>query len=321
MQPILRGILIIISACVFLITLELIRRGRLREEHSLIWLVSSAIIFFFSVFPGSGRFIAHLLQIEYTPALFFMLGIGLIIIIQMLHSMTISRLTSHNRDLAQELAILELRLAQIADRIIVQHAAQLEDLPLGTLESLRRSFTGVADRGALLRKALDLSLQRAGAAGGSVLVLDENHDLVDVTVSNPRAPVPANLSEFKQTLRGGLAGWVIEKRYGALVTSTRDDPRWLKRPWDLREGSGRSAVSAPVIVDGGVAAVITLVAASGALTETDLAFLMAMTYLVSKPYANLLQEPDAGGQGGPRDMPELAQRVDESVLQDQPIGD
>jgi hypothetical protein len=321
MQPILRAILIIISATIFFITLELIRRGRLREEHSLIWLISSAIVFFFSVFPGSGRFVAQLLQIEYTPALFFMLGIGLIIVMQMLHSMMISRMTGRNRDLAQELAILELRLVDFADQMIIQGAGQLQDLPVGALESLRRSFAGISDQRALLQKALELSLEHAGAAGGSVLVLDRNQDLVDVTVTDPRASGPTDLSEFKQTLTGGLAGWVIENRNGALVTSTQEDPRWLKRTWDLHKGRARSAVSAPLVVNGRVLAVFTLVAPSGKLGETHLAFLMALSYLVSKPYADILGRASSEHAGAASRIDGLARQVDEPFHQDQPMGD
>jgi hypothetical protein len=321
MQPILRAIIILLSASVFLITLELIRRGKLREEHSLIWLLSSALIFIFATFRGSGRFLAQVLQIEYTPALFFMLGIGLLIIIQMLHSTTLSRLTGHNRDLAQELAILELRLADFADRMVVMNSARIGDLPSEILEALKRRLDRVTTQEALIRTALDVTLEHVPASGGSMLILNDEDDLIDAAVSNPHASGPADLSEFGQTVQHGLAGWVIQNRRGALVSDTSDDPRWLKRPWDLRAGGNRSAICAPVVIDDRVAAVMTLVGPGGTFTEADLAFLMAMTYLIAKPYRQLAQ-PSSQAISAEGAVPgEVAEQPDEPVLQDQAFGE
>ena len=114
MQPRLQIILILSSFLLFCLVLELIRKGRLREEYSLIWLFSATIVFILSVFKGSLRFLADLVQIGYAPSLIFMVGLGLVTTIQLLQTIVISKLTSQNRELIQRLAILEWGLRRLS---------------------------------------------------------------------------------------------------------------------------------------------------------------------------------------------------------------
>lgn len=110
MQIRLQVLLVLASLAMFLIVLELIRKGRLREEYSLIWLASAAVIFVLAVFRGTLRGMADLVQINYAPSLIFMVGLGLVITIQLLQTLAISKLTVQNRELAQQLSILAWQL-------------------------------------------------------------------------------------------------------------------------------------------------------------------------------------------------------------------
>jgi len=109
-QPQLQVVAILASATVLVLVIELIRKGRLREEYSLIWLASAAIIFLLSLFRGSLQFLADLIGVEYGPSLLFIVGLGLITTIQLMQTIALSKLTAQNRDLAQRLAILEWQL-------------------------------------------------------------------------------------------------------------------------------------------------------------------------------------------------------------------
>lgn len=92
------------------VIVELIRRGRLREEYALIWLASAVVFLFFSIFRGAFDAIAHAMGIAYGPAL-IILGIALFGFVMLVHfSIVISRLTSENKRLAQEVALLGDRL-------------------------------------------------------------------------------------------------------------------------------------------------------------------------------------------------------------------
>ena len=113
MQTRLQVLLALASLFVFFSILNNIRKGRLREEYSLIWLFCAAVIFIMAVFRGSLRFIADILQISYAPSLVFMVGLALVVAIQLFQTVAISKLTLQNRDLAQRMAFLEWHIRQM----------------------------------------------------------------------------------------------------------------------------------------------------------------------------------------------------------------
>ncbi len=103
-------IIAIAASLVLIVTIfELIRRGKLREEYSLIWFASSLVFLFFSIWRGALDTIAHRLGIAYAPALLLLLMLFFGILLLVHFSMAISRLTSENKRLTQEIALLALR--------------------------------------------------------------------------------------------------------------------------------------------------------------------------------------------------------------------
>jgi hypothetical protein len=115
MQTRLQILIIAASIAVFLSILENIRRGRLREEYSLIWLASAIVIFILAVFRGSLQMLADLVQVDYAPSLVFMVGLALVVSIQLAQTVTISKLTDQNRDLAQRQAFLEWHIRNLLE--------------------------------------------------------------------------------------------------------------------------------------------------------------------------------------------------------------
>jgi hypothetical protein len=98
-----------IAASVILVVfiLELIRRGRLREEYSLIWLGSALVFLFFSIWRGAIDALGRFFGIAYRPALLILVIMGAGFVILVHFSVVISRLTAENKRLAQQFAILE----------------------------------------------------------------------------------------------------------------------------------------------------------------------------------------------------------------------
>jgi hypothetical protein len=93
--------------------IELVRRGKLREEYSFVWIISSLILLFFSIFRNAFNRIAHSLGVAYSPALLIlvMLMAGMVILVHF--SIINSKLVSENKKLAQELAIQGERLRSL----------------------------------------------------------------------------------------------------------------------------------------------------------------------------------------------------------------
>jgi hypothetical protein len=107
---------IIVSAAIFLIVIELIRRNHLKERYSLIWLFASVVLIVFSVWRGLLHFIALSVGIYYPPSFLFLLAIGFLILLLLHFSTIISSLSEKNNRLAQEIGMLRERLDELEDR-------------------------------------------------------------------------------------------------------------------------------------------------------------------------------------------------------------
>ena len=98
-----------LSIILLLVTFELIRKKKLREEYSILWLFTGLAILAFSLWPEFflSQFFVRMTGIFYLSAVVLIVFLFLLLIV--LHfSVVISTLTSHNKDLAQRYALLEL---------------------------------------------------------------------------------------------------------------------------------------------------------------------------------------------------------------------
>ncbi len=96
-----------IAASIVLIVaiIELIRRGRLREEYAFVWLGAAVVFLVLSIWRELFDALARFLGIAYAPALLILVILFFGFIYLLHFSIVISRLTSENKKLAQELAI------------------------------------------------------------------------------------------------------------------------------------------------------------------------------------------------------------------------
>lgn len=148
---------------------------------------------------------------------------------------------------------------------------------LELLYSISRELAAQLDLRELLQRVLRLTLQNVGAGSGSILVLDENGEILEGALAFEGKVHDHTAEQLAVTYERGLAGWVVEHRQPALVASTRDDARWLKRPRDATNGDSRSAISVPVTTRDRVVGVLTLVHPdAGHFNQDDLALLNAI---------------------------------------------
>jgi hypothetical protein len=109
-MDIVQVIAITVSGSIFIIIIELIRRNRLKEQYSLVWLAASALLIVFSVWRGLLHFIARSLGIYYPPSFLFLLAIFFLIVLLLHFSVILSSLSEKNKRLAQEIGILKEKL-------------------------------------------------------------------------------------------------------------------------------------------------------------------------------------------------------------------
>ena len=102
-----------LSIILFLITFELIRKERLREEYSILWLFTGIAIFIFSLWPEFflSKFFTQITGLYYLSAVVMIAFLFLLLIV--LHfSVVISKLTDRNKELAQQHALLALEFTE-----------------------------------------------------------------------------------------------------------------------------------------------------------------------------------------------------------------
>lgn len=93
-----------------LLVLELVRRRRLREDYSLLWLVTAFVLVVLALWRDSLTAIAGLMGIFYPPTALAVIGMGFMLLILLQFSMVITKLARENRDAAQHIALLNQRL-------------------------------------------------------------------------------------------------------------------------------------------------------------------------------------------------------------------
>jgi len=97
-----------LSIILLLFTFELIRKGRLREEYSILWLFTGIVTLIFSLSPEFflSQFFTRITGLYYLSAVVLIIFLFLLLIV--FHfSVVISKLTNQNKELAQRYAMLE----------------------------------------------------------------------------------------------------------------------------------------------------------------------------------------------------------------------
>ena len=130
---------------------------------------------------------------------------------------------------------------------------------------------------ALLGRMLVFTMESLGADSGSTIVVGEDGEVVDAALAYGGHVQVAAAEGLAETLKRGLAGWVMQNRSPVVVPNTLQDTRWLRRDWDGTDLRGRSAICVPMLDKGRVMGVLTLVHPEpNRFTEEDSAILMAL---------------------------------------------
>lgn len=103
---------ILVAALIAVVVVFYIRKWRLREEYSLLWLMLAGAMLVLASFEGITVWIADRLDVSYAPSILFFIGLAFVATMLFHYSLEISRLSDQSRRLAQELSLLRSRLEQ-----------------------------------------------------------------------------------------------------------------------------------------------------------------------------------------------------------------
>jgi hypothetical protein len=103
-----------------IVIVELIRRGRLKEKYSLLWLFAGTILLIFSSSRYLLEYVSALVGIYYPPSFLFLLAFLFLLLITLHFSSVISGLSEKNKKMAQELALLRQEMMEGMGRSAVK---------------------------------------------------------------------------------------------------------------------------------------------------------------------------------------------------------
>jgi hypothetical protein len=113
-----RMVALIVSVGMLLLIVELVRRRKLREEYSWLWLLTVSTILLLTVWFDLLKWITSLIGAMIPSSTIFMLAFLFLIFISLHFSVVISKLTNRNIDLAQRFALLELELNDLKEHFL-----------------------------------------------------------------------------------------------------------------------------------------------------------------------------------------------------------
>lgn len=138
-------------------------------------------------------------------------------------------------------------------RIEVQ--AEQERELLHTLYAVSNHLATSLDPDWVLSNALELSISATDARDGSIFLLPAPGTTAPRILRRALSGAEAD-QVIGEVLAGGLAGWVVRHKEGAIIADTTRDPRWLSLPNDPSPAG--SALAVPLKARGRVLGVLTL---------------------------------------------------------------
>lgn len=108
----------IAAALTVLVTVfEMLRRGKLRERHTLWWIVAGVIGLFFGLFPRLLEMLASAVGVTLPINLVFFLGILVLFLVCIQQSAELTQSEERTRTLAEHTALLEDRVRALELRL------------------------------------------------------------------------------------------------------------------------------------------------------------------------------------------------------------
>lgn len=103
----------ILAGAMLLAVIELVRQRKLREEYSVLWVVTALGLLFLALNYGFLIWLTHLIGGVLPTSTLFFGGILFLMLLSLQFSVRLTRITTRMRQLARKCALLEQRLEQL----------------------------------------------------------------------------------------------------------------------------------------------------------------------------------------------------------------
>ena len=99
------------SVFTLVLLFELLRRKHLREKYAVFWAIVALMTLVVAAVPQSLFWLSDVLGVEVPANLLFFIASMVLLAVSVQHSHELGRLEERTRSLAEELALLEMRVA------------------------------------------------------------------------------------------------------------------------------------------------------------------------------------------------------------------
>jgi hypothetical protein len=109
-----------------ILIIDLVRRRKLREEYSWLWLMTGSGILLLTLWFDLLKWVTHVVGAITPSSTIFLFAFLFLILISLHFSVVISKLTDRNKELAQRYALLESELHELKKRVLPPAAGPSE---------------------------------------------------------------------------------------------------------------------------------------------------------------------------------------------------
>jgi len=117
----LKVMVVLLSFFLIVLIIELVRRRKLKEEYSWLWMITGAVILISSVWDGILIWITRLIGAGLPASTLFFFGLVFLLLISLHYSVKASALTTQVKNVGQKLAILENEYKKIEEIMTVSN--------------------------------------------------------------------------------------------------------------------------------------------------------------------------------------------------------
>ena len=111
-------IALVVGFWMLFLIIELVRRRKLREEYSWLWLMTGSVILLLTLWFDLLKWITELVGAVSPSSTIFLFAFLFLVFISLHFSVVISKLTDRNKELAQRYALLEMEVHELKKRTL-----------------------------------------------------------------------------------------------------------------------------------------------------------------------------------------------------------
>jgi hypothetical protein len=106
-----------VSAALLALVLELVRRRKLTEEYSLLWVLCATALLALSIWRDALHLAARMLGIHYPPAVLILVLVLFVFVVSLSFSVVVSRQRQQIERMIEDLALMDRDLRDLRSRV------------------------------------------------------------------------------------------------------------------------------------------------------------------------------------------------------------